>query len=445
MKRFLTICTLVSLAITGVSCGRKDTNACQGWNNSREYSVVELSQDFEQFRRIMERKTAGLYTDRARLTELLDDAQANLSESMTELEFYRLLAPVTAELRCGHSFLSVSECTEQYMRRRAYFFPLKVRIFDHRLFVVDDRHGTGVIAGSEILRINGFPAAEVIRTITENMSTDGWDTGRPRYDAERWFAAMYFSYIDDSKRFVLDVRLPGKSEVMEVRLSGVRDPSLAKTAQGVMHDTANTPWSAEFHNSYALLQIPTFSMSKPKTFAGFLQDFFSEIEAREIDKLILDLRGNYGGTPAPTAELFTYLIDEPLPFFARDNPFYLNRWKKPLEPTAKAFGGKLVVLMDEACFSMNSFLLSLLKYHRIGTLVGTASSGGYMCSDASRNATLANTGLRLRFSTRVFNAAVEGQKPGIGVQPDVRIGWTLNDYLEGNDPVMAAALSFTEF
>jgi C-terminal processing protease CtpA/Prc len=92
---------------------------------------------------------------------------------------------------------------------------------------------------------------------------------------------------------------------------------------------------------------------------------------------------------------------------------------------------------------MNSFLLSLLKYHRIGTLIGTPSSGGYMCSDASREAVLKNTGLRLRYSTHAFKTAVEGQKPGIGIEPDILVEWSLEDYIVGNDPVLAAAVEAT--
>ncbi|MDX9958539.1 MAG: S41 family peptidase, partial [Spirochaetia bacterium] len=163
------------------------------------------------------------------------------------------------------------------------------------------------------------------------------------------------------------------------------------------------------------------------------------LSARQLDTLILDLRGNYGGSPAPTAELFKYLIDEPTPFFAKNNPIYLAPWKKPVKPAPEAFHGSLYVLVDEAAFSMNSFLISLLRYHGIGTLVGSATAGSWACSDAARGATLAATGLRLRYSTQAFYTAVDGQEPGIGILPDVPVAWTLADHLAGRDPVLAAA------
>lgn len=424
-----------------ISCGSdKEVVRETDPENPKLYSTAALEEDFRQFRRIMEKKTAGLYTDRAELTRLLDEAEVSIVKPMSELEFYRLLAPVVAELRCGHSFLSVSESMEAFMRKRALYFPLQVRILENRLYVVDDPHGTGVAPGSEIVRINETSADEVISVITANIVTDGNDRGRPRYDTERWFSAMYYSFIDTADEFDLTVQSPAGEGTIELTVPAVRDPSLAKTTKGVMHDTADSPYSVSIENGYALMTVPTFNYSDPKQFKTFLEDSFTELAEKEVDTLILDLRGNYGGTPVPTVELFSYLIDGPIPFFAEENPFYLNKWKKPVEPAPQAFNGRLYVLMDEAGFSMNSFLLSLLEYHRIGTLIGTPSSGGYMCSDASREATLKNTGLRLRYSTQVFKTAVEGQKAGVGIEPDILVEWGLEDYMSGDDPVLTAAV-----
>lgn len=433
--------TALAAGMTVAACkSGGDMETARGDAISVLYSPVELKEDFARFRRIMERKTIGLYTDRTAQGALLNDIEASLDRPMTELEFYRLLAPVVAHLRCGHSFLSVSEEMQAYMRREAKFFPLEVRIFDGRLFVIGDPHAVGVEPGTEVLSINGRPADKVVHRITSLLSTDGRDTGRPRYDAERWFAAMYYSYIETAESFRLGVIPPGRTVPAEVDIPAVRDTSLAKTAKGVMHDTANTPWESAVTDKYALLRVPTFNLNNPKEFAEFLKRFFSDLDSRGTEELVLDLRGNYGGTPVPTVELFRYLIDRPLPFFAQDNPIYLNRWKKPVDPAPEAFDGELVVLMDEAGFSMNSFLLSLLKYHDIGTLVGTQSSGGYMCSDASIDKVLKNTGLRLRYSTRVFKTAVEGQEAGIGIAPDIPVQWTLEDCLSDADPVLDMAL-----
>jgi len=93
---------------------------------------------------------------------------------------------------------------------------------------------------------------------------------------------------------------------------------------------------------------------------------------------------------------------------------------------------------------MNSFLLSVLQYNEIGTLVGAPSSGSHACSDASKDAVFRNTGLRVTYSTQVFKTAVENQERGIGLEPDISVDWSFEDYLAGRDPVMEAALNTTK-
>ncbi len=430
------------LAILLVSCGSiNQKRSSMGKSNDRILEAEELKRDFGQMRSILERDAIGLFSDKAKLTTLLDGISSQLEQPLTEIQFYRMLTPAVAALRCGHSFLSISEDAEVYLRNEALFFPLDIRIFGEDLFVIGDPFRTGVIPGTQILSVNGMSSRDIISRICGSMSTDGRDLGRPRYDAERWFASMYYTYIDSPDSFDLGINPPGSETASTVRVPAVRDSSRAKTAKGISHDTLGMPYSRSFHDGYAILKIPNFSYPNMKAYGDFLKEFFSETVTRRIGTLILDLRGNYGGSPTPTMELFKYIIAKPIPFFSQENPFYLAPWKKPIKPSALAFGGKLFVLMDEAGSSMNGFLLSLLKYHGIGTLVGAQSAGGYECSDASRDAVLRNSGLRIRYSTQVFRTAVTNQESGIGVEPDIRVDWTLDDYLSGRDPVLDAALS----
>lgn len=411
----------------------------QRGNPLEMYDVSALQEDFYQFRRILEKKAVCLYTDKVKLNTMLDEAEASLTDAMTEEEFYRLLAPIAAELKCGHSFLSVSEAAEEYMKDSGLFFPLEVRILNNNLYVIKDPYNTGIKPGVKILSINGEKAETVIQKILSNMPADGKDTGRKRYDAEKWFASMYYTFVDSPSVFILE--LSGglsEAEVHTAEIPAVHDSTLVTTTMGIVHDTANTPYVFEIKDTYALAKIPTFAYSDVETYKKDLRTFFSGIQAGHIQNLILDVRGNYGGTPEPTIEIFSYLIKTPAAFFAEDNPFYLSKWKKPVKPSEMKFSGNLYVLMDEAGFSMNSFLLSLLKYYKIGILVGAKSAGGYMCSDASMNAVLRNTGIRLRYSTDVFKTAVEGFPAGEGIEPDISIEWTIEDYVSGSDPVMKA-------
>jgi len=57
------------------------------------------------------------------MTVMLNAAESQLTAPMDELEFYRILAHLMAELQCGHSFLSVSSEKETYRKKQGSFFP----------------------------------------------------------------------------------------------------------------------------------------------------------------------------------------------------------------------------------------------------------------------------------------------------------------------------------
>jgi hypothetical protein len=60
------LCILLTTAFMGfISCGSdKEVVREIDPENPKLYSTAALEEDFRQFRRIMEKKTAGLYTDR---------------------------------------------------------------------------------------------------------------------------------------------------------------------------------------------------------------------------------------------------------------------------------------------------------------------------------------------------------------------------------------------
>lgn len=417
---------------------------------TRLYGTEELARDLSRFRRIVERKAVGIYADRAAMALALDEAEhAVAAGPMDEAAFYRLLAPALAALRCGHSFLDPSPAAEARMRAEGRFFPLTVRSLDGRLYAIADPYGAGVPPGSELISIDGRSAAELFSFIASRLSTDGRDTGQPRYDAERWFAAMLYLFVGEFESFDIEYLPPiargaaeatGRSGVERTVAQAVRDPALAKTPSGIVYGTIGGRPTHSFRDGYAYLKIPIFAAPDQKAYEAYLADFFAELKARGYGSLVLDLRGNYGGSPPPTAALFRYLIDRPLPFFGPGH-LLLMPWRVAQKPNPDRFQGGLYVLMDEAGFSMNGFLLALLKYHGIGTLVGAPSSGGYRCSDSTMSRALPATGICVRFSTAAYEVAVRGMPAGIGVAPDLPVVPSLGDLVSGRDYILEAALN----
>ena len=53
---------------------------------------------------------------------------------------------------------------------------------------------------------------------------------------------------------------------------------------------------------------------------------------------------------------------------------------------------------------------------------------------------LSNTGIRFRYSTTKYEAAVTGLEPGRGTMPDFPAALSIDDYLTGGDSVMDYAI-----
>ncbi|MDF1567064.1 MAG: S41 family peptidase [Spirochaetaceae bacterium] len=176
-----------------------------------------------------------------------------------------------------------------------------------------------------------------------------------------------------------------------------------------------------------------------KEFADYTENFFGELKRRHVSRLILDLRGNWGGPPKSSVLLFSYLIDRPVPYLDRNAPIYFAGLKRTIRLRADRFDGTLIVLTDGAVFSTTGHLVSRLRHHNRGIPIGEVTGGGASCADATHHMELSNTGLRLNYATRIFSTPAPVDPKGKGLSPDIMISPTIEDILDGRDPVMTEA------
>lgn len=99
----------------------------------------------------------------------------------------------------------------------------------------------------------------------------------------------------------------------------------------------------------------------------------------------------------------------------------------------------VVILLDERCFSATDIFLGAFKGLRNVTLLGRASAGG---SGRSELITLRHSGLQVRISS-MASFRPDGQLyDGHGIAPDVLIQPTLDDLLGKTDTTLDAALQY---
>lgn len=205
----------------------------------------------------------------------------------------------------------------------------------------------------------------------------------------------------------------------------------------------------------------TFSVPKPSValidframeglerFKTFLNDTFTQVKARGLTTLIVDLRNNGGGNSALGSALMDYLTDQPYRLFSRyeakvsaqmtaytagagqaslyplGSPVgsvYKN--EEPfVQPTQNPlrFKGKVYVLISSYTFSSALALTSAFKDFKIATLVGEETSASPSDYGEVYPFKLPNTGLEV-WTSSTYWVRPSGFDDGRGVLPDVNV------------------------
>lgn len=432
---------ILAIAILATGCSQEVIGAY----TPQKFALSKLQADYKQFRKKIESSSPMYFVDKEELANLFDTQYQLLEEGMGELEFVRVLSPIVAALRCGHSHVFVSEDYSAYIRENSAYLPFSTMIIGGRLYIVDDYNIANIPAGSEVIAIDGQPVEEVVGVMFNSLSADGYNETKKEYIINHWFNALYYHYIDNPASFVVEYVSPQEKTANTAVVEAIPDKSMGITTMLPYTQNWDSQYSKQVYEDYAILTIKLFSrLDSAQKYKAFLKDFFQELTEKNITNLVLDLRGNWGGTPGPAVELFSYLIDQPTSFLDKSAHPLLFMYKRATKPRPERFTGNLYTLIDGASFSITGHLIAQLRHHNIGTLIGEESGGGYLCTDASRATILKNTGVTLYCSTRVFRAATPGMVEGRGVIPDYEVMVTLNHYLDKTDPVMAKALELIE-
>jgi len=454
--------------------------------NNNQFTPEEVREDYLIFRKALETAYPSLYrfTDSLNITRYLDKQFISLNRSMTELEFYKVIALTCARINDEHIIPTPSKNYYQSLQKANHYFPFSLKIIDRRLFIFKSFNlETKLPTGTEILSINGYSAEEILNILLPTIPSDGYiQTFNIRHledysmtQNENLFDLNYPIFIEKTNSFRIEFIHPqSKSKKHVITLTGL-DYHDYKT---FYNERIGYKAPLEFkylENDIAYLRISSFLKFHRN---DFKQDFnnlydsiFKELNQKNTKNLILDLRNNEGGD-GTGEKLITYLLTKPYKHYdyteekfvgyppvvdylenGKDLFFvdslvyrtssgmyrlkkeYYNNLYKTQQPNKNNFKGKIHILMNGASGSMASVVATFLKANNEKAKFIGEESGGTMegnTSDAFARLQLPNTKIRVEvpLTKKVNNVNfIKGR----GVFPDYFVTPTIEDIIKNVD------------
>lgn len=459
----------------------------QSQSQSQLLSVPDMRADFTILRRALAEAHGGYarHAPRAAVTAQLAAMGATITRPTSQSAFAAYVAQAVATLRDGHLRLEYDPATVEALST-ARVMPLRVALEGSRVVLssIDALTDTVLSPGMELVRINGRPTAEVVRTLLPTVSGDGFiETGRRQRLAREW-ATLYWLFLERPALFVVEARTTD-GRVVRTTLPGVleRDrraqmnaASRAYAQRAASRDSTTGLIGLEWLEGgrVARLRIRGFDGA---TFRALLDSAFATIRSAGVTGVVLDLRGNGGGVDEYGALLVGHLLAEPFRYFDRIHlPTIAPRFATWPErtftalrggtvadpaggflvtpayhtgvgeqvPAAEPYRGALVTLIDGGTFSTAADVAAQLRSHARTRFVGEETGGGYEGNTSALNAliVLPNSGLRLKIMMYDYwNAVAPPAAHGRGTLPDDVVMTRVSDVAVGRDPALEQALT----
>jgi hypothetical protein len=462
-------------------------------------SVSQMQQDLRLFRDIRNKANSGLYRYRTRrqIDSIYNWALKNISKPLNTNRFYKIILTLTDFEGSCHNYTELDEQYLSYLRRKKSFFPYPLKYVEGKILFnnVTDK----IPLGAAIQSINGVNDSLLMASFRKYMPADGYTTTEKlsgsvnnsfgiRYLLEYGLTDSFaITYLPHHSNRIQSVTLPAVS--LEEREKNLALRHSAKTDSLIDYKVQPSYSFRMLDSSTALLNFRIFSMASGtkdpafRVYVNFIDSVFNILHKNGVQNLVMDIRGNPGGSDPMFEQPMMYLTDQPfrentLAYTIFDEvPYEQYFWgittaakmgsqdivegKKFLKgyfpalvngrnlqdpkhnplyhPKSPAFKGHLYMLIDEGVASAGSHLASLVKaYARNLTIVGVETCGGYYGHNGHMPLVyqLPNSGIKTKFSIVYVDqdAPYKPDQPiGRGIIPDYEVGPTFDDFMANRD------------
>lgn len=482
---------LAAALLTG--CG----TAKQAYSPNHKYSTQQLQRDYHIYRTLLEQHHPGLYwyTPKDSMQHYFDMGAAQLRDSMTEADFRKLLSYVTSHVNCGHTSVRGSKAASRAGDRIRFskMFPLSVKTWSPGDQPGDDimiitatlnRKDSILKRGTRLLSINGLPVSVINDSLFHYLSTDGYNrTHKYQTLSNRgFFGSMYTSvfgladkyevgYADSAGQAAtatLAIFDPAKDTVGRTAIRNMQRPAIPSRKEIRREELGSVRLlKVDSANHTAMMDLNSFG--RGYALRKFFRQSFRTLQKHKVDHLIIDVRGNGGGSVTNSTLLSRYLTDHKfkigdtlyaerkkgkydrfiknhfwnqlfIGFFThkrRDGKYHFGYFERHyFSPKTKGhFSGKVYILTGGNSFSATTLFANAVRKQDNVLLVGEETGGGAYGNSAwlIPDVTLPNTGVRFRMPLFRLVMDKDYPKTGKGVQPEIEVRPTIDGVRKNAD------------
>jgi C-terminal processing protease CtpA/Prc len=235
------------------------------------------------------------------------------------------------------------------------------------------------------------------------------------------------------------VRLDVMADVRKRKLLEVTDPNDPFENEDAIlerrkYDVLHRHRFYEIGTELIIWKMPQFDLSQ-----GEVDSKMEKV--RKHDALILDLRGNRGGSEETLIRLLSHFFDHDI----KIGELKLRSNTKQLMVKSKgktSYGGKLIVLVDSNSASASELFAKTIQVENRGTIIGDRTAGAVMRSvfySGAGAGSLRGYGLSITVSDLIFAGGTRLEH--VGIKPDVSLLPSPEDMAVQRDPILSHAAS----
>lgn len=296
----------------------------KNFNPEVKYAPEVIQKDYAVFRSVLEAEHPGLYwyTPKDSMNAFFEEGARRLHDSLTEIGFRTVLSYVISKIRCGHT--SVFPSKQWYRAADSFWrhpFPLSLKIWPDTAVVTGNlnRRDSLVTRGAVLLSIDGRPMQQIVDSLFQFLPADGYNlTHKYQTLSNRGTFGSVYMAVFGSK--------PQYSVLVQDSLGAIHSATVSPFFQ---RDTARrnlplpSPATLSRHRQKKLelsitrnlhfdssLQVATMdlnSFTKDSRLYRFFKSSFKKLRKQHIQHLIIDLRGNGGGSVTNSNLLTRYI------------------------------------------------------------------------------------------------------------------------------------------